>query len=178
VSKALALREPERFVLVPEAATQVHQSLRTRWDQVDAAARRDIQRRIYRLQLEQEASLEAAHAQPAERILLLDRGTVDGAAYWPDGTEEYWKSIGTTLPVELARYDQVIWLETCAAIGMYDGDTSNAYRFEAPADAIASGEMQWQLWRAHPRLSRVAAQPTLAEKIEAVRAACDDRTAG
>ena len=54
LSALLAARFPDRFALVPEAASQVYADLRTRWDRSDAERRRDIQRRIYRLQLDQE----------------------------------------------------------------------------------------------------------------------------
>ena len=50
-----------------------------------------------------------------ERILLCDRGTLDGAAYWPGEPEEFFAAIGTSLEAELARYDAVIFFETAAA---------------------------------------------------------------
>lgn len=103
---------------------------RTRWDWVDAAGRRDLQRRIYRLQREQEDRAASRHPN---KILILDRGTVDGAAYWPDGPDAYWAEMGTTLEAELARYDHVIWMQTAAAIGIYDGSDSNSCRFEDSA---------------------------------------------
>src|SRR4029079_18805765 len=95
--------------------------------------RHDAQRRMYRLQLEQEERLARAHPG---KILLLDRGTIDGAAYWPEGPEDFWRDIGTTIDKELARYDAVIMLETCAAIGLYDNDASNPVRFESSDAAI------------------------------------------
>src|SRR3712207_2922358 len=82
VSAAIARADPSRFALVPEAATQVYDALRTRWDLLDLEGRRDVQRRIYRLQREQEERL--ARNFPG-KVLLLDRGTIDGAAYWPEG---------------------------------------------------------------------------------------------
>ena len=87
-------RATQRFVLVPEAATQVYDALRTRWDRLDLEGRRDVQRRIYRLQVEQEDRLAAEHP---DKMLLLDRGTIDGAAYWPEGPDDYWRDLGTTL---------------------------------------------------------------------------------
>jgi predicted ATPase len=93
VSRRLAAERPERFVLVPEAATQVYAALRTRWDRLSLDGRRDVQRRIYRLQVEQEDRLAAEHPG---KTLLLDRGTIDGAAYWPEGPADYWRDLGTT----------------------------------------------------------------------------------
>src|SRR6476661_5391894 len=86
ISRRLAAARPDRFVLVPEAATQVYDALQTRWDRLDVEGRRDVQRRIYRLQVEQERRLADAHP---DKVLLLDRGTIDGAAYWPEGPDDY-----------------------------------------------------------------------------------------
>jgi predicted ATPase len=168
VAQSIARRHPVRFVLVPEAATQVYAMLNTRWDRLDVEGRRNVQRRIYQVQTEQEARSAAAHP---DKALLLDRGTIDGAAYWPDGPDDYWRDLGTTLRDELARYDHVIWLETSAVLGAYDGDDSNFCRFEDAAGAIRSGELLKQLWSAHPRLQLVSAYGALEDKIAAVAAA-------
>jgi predicted ATPase len=166
VSRRLAEAEPDRFILVPEAATQVYSALQTRWDRLTLVGRYDVQRRIYRLQVEQEDRLAADHP---DKTLLLDRGTIDGAAYWPHGPDDYWRDLGTTLEAELARYDRVIWMQTCAAVGVYDGDASNACRFEDADAAVASGNLLALLWGGHPRLTRVDAFERLDEKIRVVR---------
>ena len=166
ITAALASAHPARYVLVPEAATQVYGQLRTRWDKLDLEGRRDVQRRIYHLQRQQEDRLAAEHP---DKTLLLDRGTVDGATYWPEGPESYWRDLGTTLKAQLDRYDAVIWMESCAALpGLYDGDSSNPCRFEDGPDAIRSGQALLALWSAHPNLHRIPAFPELARKIEAV----------
>ncbi len=170
IAHRLAEEDPARFIAVPEAATQVYAMLNTRWDKLDLAGRHDAQRRMYQLQLEQEARLTSEHA---DKTLLLDRGTIDGAAYWPEGPEAFWIDRRTTHADEIARYDAVILLETTAAIGLYDGDESNFCRFEDPAAAIASGELLKQLWSGHPRLHFVPAYEKLEEKISAVRAAIE-----
>lgn len=165
VSKDIAARHPDRFVLVPEAATQVYDALQTRWDRLTVDGRRDVQRKIYRLQIDQEDRTVAAHPG---KILLLDRGTIDGAAYWPEGPADYWRDVGSTLDRELARYDAVLWLQTSAVLGLYDGDQSNPCRFEHSQAAIASGNLLATMWGIHPLLRRVDAFPALQEKIAAV----------
>ena len=167
ISSALAEADPQRFARVPEAATQVYDRLQTRWDRLDLAGRRDVQRRIYRLQREQEDAVAAAHPG---KVLLLDRGTIDGAAYWPEGPDDYWRELGTTAAAELARYDAVVWLQTSAALGLYDRDASNPCRFEHPKAAIASGNVLKILWGAHPRVVQVDAYPELSDKVLAIRA--------
>lgn len=161
-SIALAQRHPDRIVRVPEAATQVYQQLRTRWDKLTVDGRRDVQRRIYRLQIEQEARIAADNPG---KILLLDRGTIDGSAYWPDGPADYWRELGTDAPSQLRRYDAVIWLQTCAAVGLYDAEGSNPCRHEDADTAIAAGDMLIDLWAMHPKFFRVLAHGRLEAKI-------------
>jgi predicted ATPase len=165
VATRLAAGCPDRFAVVPEAATLVYQRLGKRWSQLDVAGRRDVQRQIYRLQLEQD---EAASASAPGLTLLLDRGTVDGAAYWPDGPEDYWRQLGTALNAECARYDAVIWLQTSAAIGEYDGGASNSARHEAAPVAIALGQQLRELWSHHAHFYCVDAYPTIERKIATV----------
>ena len=165
ICAALADRHPGRFVVVPEAATQYYRALGKRWDELDLARRRDAQRGIYRLQLEQEARFAAEHP---DRTLLLDRGTLDGAAYWPDGPTEYWRDLGTSEAEQLARYATVIVLETAAVIGLYDGPASNNIRFERAHEAIENAKILAALWSAHPRTHLIRATPELGMKIAAV----------
>jgi predicted ATPase len=173
ISARVAQHHPDRFVLVPEAATQVYDAMRTRWDRLDVAGRRDVQRRIYHLQIEQEDRLAREHPN---RILLLDRGTVDGAAYWPEGPDDYWRDLATTLDAQLARYDAVIWMESSAALGQtfYDGDASNFCRFEDAGAAVASGRLLLNLWKAHPKLHHVGAFASVDDKLDAVREVIED----
>ena len=162
----LAGESPDVFIHVSEAATQVYDRLGTRWDRLDSQGRRDVQRRIYQLQNEQEAAIAS---RSAGKVLLLDRGSVDGAAYWPGGPDDYWLSLNTTHAAELSRYDAVIWLESCAVIGAYDGDASNPCRFESAADAIATGNRLKAVWQPHPNFHHVKACPHIEEKIIRVR---------
>lgn len=165
ISTRLVAQFSDRFVLVPEAATQVYDLLQTRWDKLTLDGRRDVQRQIYRLQIEQEGRIARDHP---DQILLLDRGTIDGAAYWPDGPDEYWRDLGTTIETELKRYDRVIWLESSAALGLYDGDQSNICRFEDAAAAVESGKLLLRLWAGHANLKHVGAFSNLDDKIAAV----------
>jgi len=167
ITHRLADERPDRFIAVPEAATQVYTMLQTRWDKLDLAGRHDAQRRMYQLQLDQESRLAVEHP---DKTLLLDRGTIDGAAYWPEGPEAFWRDRNTTHDAELKRYDAVILLETAAAIGLYDGDSSNFCRFEDPENAIKSGQLLHQLWSGHPHLHQVNAAVSLDDKLADVTA--------
>jgi hypothetical protein len=61
-------------------------------------------------------------------------------------------------------------MQTCAAVGAYDGDASNSCRFEDADAAIASGDLLATLWSGHPALVRVDAFGDVNEKVAAVRA--------
>lgn len=166
ITTTLARQYPARFTAVPESASETYAQLNTRWDKLDNASRRNVQRRIYRHQLE----LESAAALKCPMLtLLLDRGTVDGATYWPDGPEAYWQDIGATLPDELNRYHGVIWMQTSAALGLYDGQSTNPHRHEDAAAAIAAGQKLIDLWQQHPRFTMVPAFENFDDKLEAVR---------
>jgi predicted ATPase len=165
ITTALARCRADQLVVVPEAATQVYASRNTRWDRLTVDQQRDAQRAIYRLQIEQESRARREHP---DKLIVLDRGTIDGATYWPDGVEAYWLDVGTTLDAELARYDRVILLDSAATIGLYDGDASNAVRFEDPLAAIESGRKLERWWGRHPDFHRVRATPDLRDKLSQV----------
>ena len=167
VSRRLAESSAGRIAFIPEAASTVYEQFATRWDLLDPSQRRDMQRRIYRLQLDREAAPLPEGKSPT--ILLHDRGTVDGAAYWPDGPDDYWKDLATTYQAELDRYDAVLWLETAAILGIYEGGVTNPVRFETASQAVHIGHLVGQLWSVHPHFFRVSAYPTLDQKIEEVQ---------
>ena len=111
----------------------------------DPTCRRAAQRAIFHVQRE----LENAGDSHNPAIVLCDRGTVDGLAYWPGPSEEYWSSLGTTLEAELRRYDAVIHLRTPPAEQGYNNQ--NPLRTEnATAAADIDGRIL-QAWQRHPR---------------------------
>ena len=111
--------------VLPEAAGIVFGGGFPRGDSM--ILRRAAQRAIFFLQREVEATGEADGAA----IVLCDRGTVDGAAYWP-GPGSLWREVGTTLEEQLRRYDAVIHLRTPASGAGYDH--SNPLRIESATE--------------------------------------------
>lgn len=107
-------------------------------------ARQSGQRAIYYVQRE----LECVGDSREPAVVLCDRGTVDGAAYWPGTPEEYWASVGTTLERELARYDAVIHLRTPTAAQGYN--RQNPLRVESAEAAMAIDERILAVWSTHP----------------------------
>lgn len=90
--------------VLPEAAGIVFGGGFPRDQSVDV--RRAAQRAIFYVQRELELAAEAEN--PA--IVLCDRGTVDGVAYWR-GPGDAWSAVGTRLDEQLRRYDAVLSLK-------------------------------------------------------------------
>jgi predicted ATPase len=110
----LFLREyKDQISLVPETATNLFKSGFPRLH--DNEVIKLTQASIFYVQ----KNLESIHQHICpNRTLLCDRGTVDGAAYWPHNKSEvFFKLMGTTYEAELKRYDAVIFFETAAAGG-------------------------------------------------------------
>src|SRR5512135_3538301 len=135
----------ERVVVVPEAATMLFSGGFPRVG--DPAARRATQCAIFHVQRHLE---KVQSARFPERILLCDRGTVDGAAYWPDEPQAFFDAVGTTEAEELAHYDGVIFFET-AAVGGIAVEGGNPARIESNAEAIELDRRLRAIWSKHPR---------------------------
>lgn len=133
----------EQVVIVPESATILFGGGFPRATQVDAV--RSTQTAIFHVQ----RSLEDVQAALyPERILLCDRGTIDGAAYWPDGTDDYFRAMSTSLDVELCRYDAVVFFETAAVAGL-SIEGGNPVRRESLEQARQLDAQLKLLWSRH-----------------------------
>ena len=119
--------------------------------------RRAAQRAIYFVQRELEQLGDGAN--PA--IVLCDRGTVDGAVYWP-GPGDFFEAVGSTKEREMTRYDAVIHLRTPSSGAGYDN--GNPLRTESAEMAAAIDEALLKLWASHPCRSIVPASPDFLEK--------------
>jgi len=129
--------------VLPEAAGIVFGGGFPRED--DVACRRAAQRAIFYVQRELEVTGDSHN--PA--IVMCDRGTVDGLAYWPGLGEEFWSSMGTTHASELRRYDAVVHLRTPALEHGYNHQ--NPLRTESAATAAEIDDRIAEAWAAHPR---------------------------
>jgi predicted ATPase len=149
----------ERVVIVPEAATLLFAGGFPRSD--EPLAVRAAQRAIYQLQRNLE---DVQSARFPERILLCDRGTIDGAAYWPGAPDEFFHSLGTTLHEELERYDAVIFFES-AAVGGVEIEGGNPIRTESLREAVKLDAKLRKLWSRHPLFVLVPHNRSFFKKI-------------
>jgi hypothetical protein len=123
----------------------------------DAEGRRADQRAIYFVQRE----LEALGATRNSALVICDRGTVDGGAYWP-GPDDLWSAVGTTLAAELSHYDAVIHLRTPAATNGYNHQ--NPLRIESSREAAEIDARIMDVWSAHPNRTIIPAQEDFVAK--------------
>ena len=157
----------DHVVIVPEAATLVFSGGFPRCNKPESI--RASQHAIYHVQKNLE---DVQSANYPHRLLLCDRGTVDGAAYWPGEPDEFFASLGTTFEAELARYDAVLFFET-AAVGGMSIEGGNPIRNESIEQAIALDHRLRALWQKHPRFVLVPHNASFISKITGALAALD-----
>lgn len=150
----------ERVVVVPEAATLLFAGGFPRATEADAA--RGAQRAIFHVQRNLE---DVQSARFPDRILLCDRGTIDGAAYWPAGDARgFFEDVGTTEADELDRYDAVLFFES-AAVGGISIEGGNPIRNESLSLATDLDARLRALWSRHPRFVLVPHDTSFVRKI-------------
>lgn len=149
----------ERVVIVPEAATLLFSGGFPR--SVDPRAQKAAQQAIYHVQTQLENVQSALYP---ERVLLCDRGTLDGAAYWPGDRAGFFEAVGSSEHVELERYDAVLFFES-AAVGNISIEGGNPTRVESNAEAVALDTRLRALWSKHPRFVVVPHHTSFMKKI-------------
>lgn len=149
----------EQVVVVPEAATMVFSGGFPRSTEPRAVLA--AQKAIYHVQRNLEDVQAALYP---DRVLLCDRGTVDGAAYWPGDSNGFFKEMGSTLDKELARYDAVIFFES-AAVGGLGIEGGNPVRNESLEQAVKLDHKLRSLWSKHPKFILVSHNISFFKKI-------------
>ena len=127
----------------------------------EEACRRAAQRAIFHVQRQ----LEVIGDLHNPAVVLCDRGTIDGLAYWPGRVEDFWSSLGTTLDSELRRYHAVIHLRTPTAEHGYNH--RNPLRTESAATAADIDARLADVWSLHPRRFVVESAPEFILKASA-----------
>lgn len=149
----------EEVLLVPEAATLIYKGGFPRSG--DSTIKKATQRAIYHVQ----TNLEEAHSShPNNRVLLCDRGTLDGAVYWPGDSSEFYEELNTSQEKELARYDAVIFFET-AAVGGMSIEGGNPTRIESLQEAYALDQRMKAVWSKHPNFVFIPHNKSFIKKV-------------
>lgn len=153
-------REFHHGVLVlPETATMLYSGGFPRGE--DNKELRVIQSAIYHVQSNAEAIAKLRHQKA--NLIVCDRGTLDGAAYFPGGRNAFLKTVGSSLKKELARYDMLIHLETPGSSMGYD--FSNPMRTESNREAMELDEKTQSVWAGHPKRVLIKSRSSFIEKV-------------
>jgi predicted ATPase len=147
----------QHVAITPEAASIVFGEGFPRSDK--PKSRRATQRAIFYVQRAIETvALESR--QPA--VILCDRGTLDGLAYWPGSRQSFLSEFGLDLAAELKRYAAVIHVQVPALAWGYE---QNRVRRESAEQAQEIDRRIAQAWRGHPRVINVSAQAGFLDKL-------------
>lgn len=146
-------------VIVPESATILYSGGFPRLGKPNV--RCHTQKAIYNVQRQLEDALSENYQ---DRVLICDRGTIDGAVYWPTEPDDFFKALDTSLEKELSRYDAVIFFET-AAVGDVSIESGNPIRIETNPEAIVLDQKLKNLWSQHPRFIFIPHNESFIKKI-------------
>ncbi len=152
----------EKIVVVPETATMLFTGGFPRVG--ESKARAATQRAIFHAQVALEDIQGALYPG---RVLLCDRGTIDGAAFWPESAPAgFFQTLGTSLDDELRRYDAVIFFES-AAVGDISIEGGNPARTESNEEARQLDMRLRELWSKHPSFHFVPHTASFFAKLQA-----------
>lgn len=146
-------------VVVPEAATMVYKSGFPRL--VNPEVKKINQQVIYEVQKNLEKVQEVVHP---DMNCIFDRGTIDGAAYWPDGPDAFFANFNSSFESEAKRYDSVIFFETAAA-GALSISSDNPVRSESLEEAIDIDKKLQSVWSKHPNYYFISHEMSFFEKL-------------
>jgi predicted ATPase len=148
-----------KIATVPEAATMIFSGgiERSNNNQVLKAQQTAIFYLQKHLENIQRATFEHS-------IILCDRGSLDGLAYWPDGPDEFFKAMNTNLEDELARYDAVIFFESAAKSGE-SIKSNNPIRNESENSAIILDDKLQAIWSQHPNFNLINSDESFINKV-------------
>jgi len=147
----------QHVVIAPEAASIVFGGGFPRSDSPKSL--RAAQRAIFHVQ---KALERVALENSKTSVVLCDRGTLDGLAYWPGSRQSFLEEFEIDLEKELSRYSAVVHVEVPALAWGYE---RNRIRRESVSQARMIDQRIARAWRGHPRAMTVSAQAGFLDKL-------------
>lgn len=145
--------------IAPEAATILFENGYQRSS--EPSQLKQTQLAVYNLQ----TSLEEIFASNLEtEILLCDRGSLDGLAYWPEDEASFFQTIDSNKEKELKRYDAVIFFESGACSGS-DLKSNNPFRNENSEEAKELDQKLKEVWSKHPNFHFIGSHESFISKV-------------
>ena len=148
-----------RIASVPEAATMIFSGGIERSDNQDVISAHQIA--IFNLQKHLEHAVRTMHP---DKLILCDRGSLDGLAYWPGSEQDFFTTMHSTLEYELSRYDAVIFFET-AAKSSQEIKSNNPIRNESNEKAIELDKKLQEIWSQHHNFNFIPSSESFIKKI-------------
>ncbi|PHN89343.1 hypothetical protein CSC79_12770 [Pseudoalteromonas sp. 3D05] len=149
----------KQIVVVPESATMLFSGGIKRNNEPHLI--KSHQQAIFNLQKNLEHIQRTEHPN---RLMLCDRGSLDGLAYWPDETSDFFDCLNTDLQTELTQYDAVIFFETAAKSGQ-SIHSNNPVRNESDKQAILIDNKLQAIWSQHPNFNLVKSAESFVQKV-------------
>ncbi len=169
--RAIRAQFGSEIITVPESATLLldsgvpppgHERVHTEKDEW----MRTFQSGIVAVQQTLEETCERLARNWGARLIVCDRGILDGAAYWPGGRQAFLDHFGWTGEDCFARYHRVLHLQSLAEAHPHlYGPQDNTIRYEDVTDALRVEQAVRDAWQGHPGLIVIAAQEELECKI-------------
>jgi predicted ATPase len=148
-----------KLATVPEAATMIFSGGIERAENDYVLKTQQVA--IFNLQKHLE---DIQRAMYEHSIILCDRGSLDGLAYWPGNNDDFFSNMNTTMDEELSRYDAVIFFETAAKSGE-SIKSNNPIRNESEQAAIALDDKLQKIWSQHPNFNLVNSSESFIKKV-------------
>jgi len=130
-----------------------------------------FQRTLYRVQRAFEEISNTQARRDDKRAVVVDRGTVDSAAYLKKGVWEFEAVCGTKRAYEYGMYSHVICLETPSEEIYQANKDNNPSRGESYAEARKLSDLTRSVWDQHERFVLVSSLCAWDAKVERVRQA-------
>jgi thymidylate kinase len=170
--RALEKAFPEQIIFVPEVATILLKGgfpvpgRDVKWSQAWQSA---FQSAILPLQKSLEDAFVLIAKENGKKLLICDRGVLDGAAYTPGGHITFCQTYNIKGEEAIARYSAVIHLESLATANPEKyGKTGNENRFEPLERAQELEFATRQAWEMHKNHSIINGQHGIEKTISAV----------
>ena len=161
------LKDEPNIKVIPEVATIV---LGQAGITLASVGETILQATIRKAQLSfEEGGIEQAYVDGKDTV-ILDRGTLDSAAFMSGGLDAYCRIFQTSSAVEYSRYDAVILLRAPSREVFESNKTNNDVRTETYREALEVQNKLITVWSGHPRFYVVSDYDTWAAKYEAMRA--------
>lgn len=152
---------------VPETASIILNDVGVKFPVGNGLYERNFQQHVYTVQRSFELLGGIQATLAGSGAIVVDRGSVDNAAYLRGGTREFARVCSTNLRREFERYAAVICLGVPSAAVYAQESSGNLARYETYEQAVATGERTHAAWAKHPNFRYL--EGTWAEKVEGVR---------